>query len=605
MSGLFGIVEPAGAPVDPELLERMLRFQSFRGPDGRGLWAEGGVGLGHTLCRNTCAAPGERQPCTLDGRVWVTADARIDGQDDLVRRLRARGREVPAAVTDPELILHAYAAWGDGCLEHLLGDFAFAIWDGPRRRMLCAVDRLRLKPLYYARAGDALVFANTLGCVRLHPGVSARLRDTAVADFLVFGLKQDLSHTFFADIECLPPAHGLVWEAGRLRRFRYWSIPDYEELRFNSPQDCVEQFQELLGRAVRDRLRGERFGVLVSGGLDSPLVTMTAHRLLTAAGRADDLRAFTYVFDRLIPDRERYYAGLVGQALGLNITFEPLDDFDFFDPTGGSSWPWPEPISDPLGPCGQSQYRQVASVCPVVLTGLGGDVLLRADVRLHWLGLLRTRRLRRLAGDVRWYVRSQRRPPPVGFKAMLRRWRARRSRSQALPAWLNPDFARRTGVLDRWRENRRRPAGGGARDQARQVYHSPAWVSHVELSDANWTGVNLEVRHPLMDSRLAEFFLNLPAVPWCVEKELVRISLRPTVPREVTTRPKCALTADPAFVHYQSRRMGEKKLDLHPHLEYYLDRGMLVKALGNPSEEEFEVHLRALRLDSWFKEQGW
>src|SRR5690242_2435941 len=141
MSGIFGIVEPDGKPVDRELLGRMLDGQRFRGPDGDGLWIDGHVGLGHTLCRSTCAAPGERQPCSLDGRVWVTADARIDGQDDLVRRLRESGRDVAPGVTDPELILHAYAAWGDECVRHLIGDFAFALWDGPRRRLFAAVDQ--------------------------------------------------------------------------------------------------------------------------------------------------------------------------------------------------------------------------------------------------------------------------------------------------------------------------------------------------------------------------------------------------------------------------------------------------------------------------------
>ena len=138
MSGIVGIVNLDGAPVDRPLLEKMADFMALRGPDARGIWVGGHIGFGHTLLRTTGESENEKQPCSLDGRVWITADARVDGRDDLVLLLAAKGRDDLKNATDPELILHAYQAWGESCVEHLLGDFAFAIWDGHRRRLFCA-----------------------------------------------------------------------------------------------------------------------------------------------------------------------------------------------------------------------------------------------------------------------------------------------------------------------------------------------------------------------------------------------------------------------------------------------------------------------------------
>ncbi len=205
MSGFVGIVNLDGAPVDRVLLERMTRSLVFRGPDACEVWAEGAVGFGHTMLRTTHEAANERQPATLDGRLWITADARIDGRAGLIEKLQAKSgaaRGVSLSTPDAELILHAYDVWGDGCVEHLLGDFSFAIWDASRRRLFCARDQMGVKPFFYAHVGSCVVFSNTLECVRQHPLVSDRLNDLAIADFLLFDMHQDPE----IDVLCRHPA---------------------------------------------------------------------------------------------------------------------------------------------------------------------------------------------------------------------------------------------------------------------------------------------------------------------------------------------------------------------------------------------------------------
>src|SRR5712692_2905652 len=207
MSGIVGILNLDGAPVDRLLLRQLTDSMAYRGPDAQYTWAEGPVGFGHAMLRTTTESMREKQPCSLDGQVWITADVRVDSRADLIRKLEARVRESLEDATDAALILHAYHAWGEDCVRHLLGDFAFAIWDGPRRRLFCARDHFGIKPFYYASAGKCLLFSNTLDCLREHPAVSDRLNDLAIADFLLFDSNRDPGATTFADIERIPPAH--------------------------------------------------------------------------------------------------------------------------------------------------------------------------------------------------------------------------------------------------------------------------------------------------------------------------------------------------------------------------------------------------------------
>ena len=134
--------------------------------------------------------------------------------------LTAAGRRALLPASDAELILEAYRAWGDECVAHLLGDFAFATWDAARRRLFCARDHFGVRPFYYARAGEPLVFGSSLDELRRRPGVSGRLHEPAIADFLLFGYNQDPEATTFADIRSLAPGHSLVYEDGKVRTRR-------------------------------------------------------------------------------------------------------------------------------------------------------------------------------------------------------------------------------------------------------------------------------------------------------------------------------------------------------------------------------------------------
>ena len=206
MSGIVGIFERHGSPVDRSLLEALVDLLAYRGPDGREIWTAGPVGMGHALLRTVRESAGERQPLSLDGRLWITADARLDRRADLIAEIEGHGPRVPSGAPDSDLILRSYALWGEDCLGHLRGDFAFAIWDAQRRTLFCARDHFGVKPFYYADLGHVFLFSNTLDCLRAHPEVSDELNDACHRRFSSCGdsipiLRRLPSATFAA---CLP-----------------------------------------------------------------------------------------------------------------------------------------------------------------------------------------------------------------------------------------------------------------------------------------------------------------------------------------------------------------------------------------------------------------
>ena len=328
MSGFVGILNLDGAPVQREQVQRLTDALTFRGPDAQAIWVDGPIGLGHTLLRTTDEAQYERQPLTLDDQVWIVADGRVDARQELIAKLAAReGIALEAARTpDVELILRSYLSWGSACLDQLLGDFSFAIWDGRRRMLFCAHDQLGIKPFYYAQVGSCLIVSNTLNCVREHPLVSKRVNDQAMGDALLFGSNYDLSTTFFADIRRLPGGHFLTASGHAVRQQRYWALPIQEILRYKQPDAYVEHFKQLMGEAVADRLRMPDVSLLLSGGHDSTTIAAFAIDMAARRNQTLNLHPITGLFDRMANDQEEVFARAVATALNIHprlIHFEP------------------------------------------------------------------------------------------------------------------------------------------------------------------------------------------------------------------------------------------------------------------------------------------
>ncbi len=599
MSGIVGILHTDGAPIDGSLLHGLTRFMDFRGPDAQQVWIDGNAGFGHALLATTEESICENQPCTLDGRVWITADARIDAQSELIGKLHCPQLPPLQTLNDAELILAAYDQWGEACLDHLLGDFAFAIWDSRSRTLFCARDHLGGKPFYYAQIGDLLLFSNTLDCIRCHPEVSDELNDLAIADFLLFGINQDPAKTSFADIQRLPAAHKLVCSEGAPAVSRYWTMPVEEPLRYKRKRDYADRFLELFEGAVRDRFRTDRVAVLMSGGMDSTSVAAIARKV----GRPSaDLRAFTVTYDPLIPDEERRFAALAAETLQTPIEYLPAGEHPLYE---GCSTPgiWTcEPRDFTERTFQVKQYLAIQKHSRVALTGEGGDpALLPTDLE-H---LLKVYSWWRVAGDLLGYVWRHRRRPPLGLRNTWARWT--RKRNGHYPEWLNPEFERRLKLRARWEDlPKPSPSVHPLRPTAYSSFTSSAsvawWSCLLESYDAGYTGIPVEVRHPILDLRLLRFLLAIPPLPWCADKNLLRVAMRGILPEEVRVRPKARLAGDPALERLRHGSMAWiDRFEPVPALAHYVDRQAIPRVTGRHADHYWHLHLGPFELNLWLK----
>lgn len=601
MSGIVGIINLDGEPVDRELLKRMTDFIAYRGPDEQQIWVDGNVGFGHTMLRTTWESATECQPLTCDGKVWLTADARVDGRDDLIERLQAKVRQDLKSANDAELILHAYHFWGEDCVKYLIGDFAFAIWDARERKLYCARDQFGVKSLYYARVANCFVFSNTLNCLRRHPAVSATLNDLAIADFLLFGLNRDSATTTFQDIARLPGSHSLSVSAEQLKVRRYWSLPADVHLSYKHLGDYTERFRELLAESVKDRLRTDRVAVELSGGLDSTTVAATVKRLMPNANLDSALKGFCVSYERLIPDRERYYADLAAKALGIPIEHMTGDDFPLFEETDCRK-PRPEPFNiHPLSAISTGFLRRVAAHSRVVLTGWDGDTWMSETPRHYFRFMLKSGQLGRLASAVSWYVRSQRQPPPFGIRTSLIRLLRKHSPELPYPRWLEPSFEARLKLAARYKQaGSERRSAHPTRPSAFKTLGSSSWAYLFEEYDAGITGLPLEARHPITDVRVVEFLLRLPPIPWCVNKEIMRAAMWGVLPDEIIRRPKTPLAGDPA-VGMAGNRTVESIDRFEPCsvLNGYVKRTAVPPVRGEKESYQLWMNVRPFSLNRW------
>ena len=606
MSGFVAILNCDGSPCDVAVLRRLTDFLAFRGPDRREVWTDGPAGFGHALLRTAREAEHERQPFSLDQKVWIAADARVDGRKELVSGLAhesGNGTPVPLNASDAELVLRAYLAWGEGCLDHLLGDFAFVIWDSSSQRLFTARDHFGVKPLFYAKAGGVLLISNTLDCIRQHPAISDRLDDLAIADFLMFDLIQTPEATAFADIRRVPPAHTLTSKEGAISTRRYWKLCMREPLRYRRHSDYPERFSELLDTAVADRLRTGNAGVLMSGGLDSTTVAASAKRILAQNGSRNGLRAYTEVFDRLIPHEERHYATLAAEFLKMPIEFQVSDDARIFQSAESHA---PEPVHNAWPDRTVNQLTQASFHSREVLTGFGGDPALSSLLSTHLRELLRKRQLGRAVADTVRYLAAEGRFSRLYFGTRFRRWFPSKTQKSWCPEWINPDLDRRFGLQHRWEELTRDVLPVAAvRPIAQKAMAAPVWTNLFEEFDSGTTRIAVTVRHPFFDLRLVNFLLALPTVPWCCDKELLRAAARGGLPNAVRLRRKSPLPADPLPALLQRPESAwVDRFEPVAELEPYVVRRRLPEVFGEKDSWTAWINLRPLSLNFWLRSQS-
>jgi len=511
MSGIAGVYRLDGGVVEAAELAAMSAALAHRGTDAAGVWVDASIGLAHRLLATTRASLAVRHPAAdTSGAVRLVWDGRLDNRDEL---------EAGADESDEAVVLRGYARWGDELPARLLGDFALALWDAPRRRLLCARDRLGLKPFHYVWRQGVFRFASEAEpLLRALDGPEPD--DEMVLALLLREFRPgDEDRTLVRDVHRLPPGHALIVDGDGLRCFRYWALDPTRTLTLGSDAEYVERVRAVFREAVAARLRTDwPVGTLLSGGLDSSAIVCAAGRTWEERGEGSPpLQTFTLFADHPAGD-EREPARVVTEATGLKghavrrLDADPLDGLDAeVDAAGG-------PIVDPSHHTMAGCLDAIgAAGCRVVLSGEGGDQLL--DEPGYLADLLRGGRLLGFSREVRAFARAygaSAREVGLDAAAMLapaavRYWGKRLLRGVP-PRWMDAEMARRVRLRRRVRTPRHdAPWPSHVQWQTYLSITSPYYGLKLEAEERRAARAGLEMRYPLLDSRLVELVL---AIPW-------------------------------------------------------------------------------------------
>ena len=317
MSGIAGIVRFDGAPVTADDADRMVSRVAFRGPDSEGAWAEDHVAFAHRGYHVTPESLHEQQPLVA-GPFALVADARVDGREELAEQLAPHLRELgglgpSGSPTDAALLLAAYARWGEDCPEHVIGSYAFAVWDRRRQQVFCAVDAFGTRPFYYHhRPGALFAFGSASRTVAEYApeGID---RAFLIDQLLVY--LGDPARSPVRDTWGLLGGHSLTVNRDGLRMRKYFDAqPDPGVGAGWSDEDYVEGYRERFERAVRDRTRSAfPVAAQLSGGLDSSSIAAVARDVLAREGRGP-LHTISSLYGHLVTDEREYIQAVVDQG---------------------------------------------------------------------------------------------------------------------------------------------------------------------------------------------------------------------------------------------------------------------------------------------------
>lgn len=526
MCGIAGQFALNGEDADPALVGAMAERLAHRGPDGEGTFFSGPIGLAHRRLAIIDLSDEGRQPMgSEDGTLQIVFNGEIYNYPEIREELSAAGHRF-ASATDTEVILHAYEEWGRDCLARFNGMWAFALWDGRRRELFCARDRLGVKPFYYTLIDGSFLFASEIKALRAHPDVGRQPNDRMLSTFLAWGVADHTGETMYDGVFQLPPAHTVVVSAeGVGEPKRYWDFAVSGAPGGADDEAAAQSVRALLTDAVRLRLRSDvPVGTCLSGGIDSSTVTALINGLLLAESPesvGERQKTFSVSFDDPLFDESRYIDTVVAATDVASRRTTPGTD-GLWEDIERLLYMQDEPFASLSIYAQYCVMRLASGEVKVVLDGQGADEQLGGYIAYqapYIRGLLRR-------GDVLAALREG-----VGS--------ARRHRS----------FFSWAAAQSRVRSERRGLLRGDAPEVLRyagsleEVLKREITASNLPLllhwEDRNSMAFSVEARVPFLDYRLVEHLAALPLdqkIRGGVTKYVLRQAIRGLVPDAVRCR---------------------------------------------------------------------
>jgi asparagine synthase (glutamine-hydrolysing) len=540
VSGIVGIYNRDQQMASSKRVEAMLDTIRYRGPEGLRVQTLDAAAFGHAMLHTTRESLHETLPAiSSSGSLMLTADARIDNRDELLDLLAKRA-ENRIGVTDSHLILLAYETWGEKCVDHLVGDFAFAIYDSERQGVFCARDHFGVKPFYYALTDQEFAFATDQKALLELDWVDDSSNRDTIESYLI-GFVDSCEETFYNGITRLPPAHTMFVGSVTLQRTCYWRLDPHFELKLESTEQYVARFRALFDEAVKCRLRSAPpVGALLSGGLDSSSIVCVAAPHLHERG--EQLHTFSAIYPHAAECDERPYIDSVTSTVPVTTHALDTGSRSLYGEVRRVAEGRDEPIVG-IGHYSSSWMYELAheTGVRVVLDGHDGDSTVS-----HGWGYLRelayakrwSRLYRESAGlalaynyrklDIFWnyFQYTQIKPLVARHKPLqlatrvwsgvkrrlpgkktapkqrLSKWKHLKANSSASDSPVRMRYRKMTAWYDDYRTER-----GDHYIALTQPMH--AWA--LESLDKTAATHQVEARYPFWDKRLVEFCLSVPA----------------------------------------------------------------------------------------------
>lgn len=577
MSAIFGIYNIDGKPVSSRLLDEMSAILSHRGMDAARVWSDEYVGLGHRMLWTTPESLQEVLPkCASNGDLTITADARIDNRDELLKEFSGFSSSSKKEISDSEIILLAYEKWGEQCTEKLLGDFAFAIWDKRRDSVFCARDHFGVKPFYYYHSENLFVFASEIKALLLVPGVPNALNELKVGDYLTLFF-DDVPSTFYKDILRLPASQQMTVNGGEKKLKTYWSPDPTRELNLATDEEYAEKFRELFTEAVRCRMRSAySVGSMLSGGLDSSSIACTARKLMVESGGEntadDELHTFSAIFEDVPKSDESSYIDSVLNKGNFAPHFLIADQFSPLSDLEKINWHQDEALSGSNLYISYFIYQMAQSNgVRVILDGFDGDTTVSHGVR-YLLELARAKKWRPFVREARGYSKNFGESFPAltwafywayGLKPKLSGRRALKPLQrvgekiyayastkskfatpshQEMAIYLNSNFVEQVNLIQHQdnliKSQFRSPKTEREDHYIKLLSSTISWTLEVQSKTA--APFDVEVRYPFWDKRLVEFCLSIPPQQKMyngLTRMIMRRAMNGILPEKIQWRP--------------------------------------------------------------------
>jgi asparagine synthase (glutamine-hydrolysing) len=611
VSGFAGIIrlDPTLETVEADraAIARMAEAIAFRGPDARQQWQRDGASFAFSLLTTGPAPQSASQPVTLDGETWLLGDVRVDGREELIRKLEQHGTRISGQATSEELVLHACAQFGADSLPELHGDFSFILWKPRERRLIAFRDLSGCRPFFYTCSNGMLAFSNAMQALLGEREAGRREYDPQfICNYLLGSAFFDPDRTVYSDVRRLPLGSLLEFSAQNLSVSRVARLPIEESLNLDD-EEVIGEFRRLFRDAVRDRLPAADTTIFLSGGLDSTTIAASAAELRKngVAEAPVKLRTLTVDLKALIHDEEGFYAERCAKALGIPFELLEISNILPFDGLTESCTFLPEPARGLYWMRPPVYFSHAAKTSRVALAGDGGDEILRVHAAAYLRYLSSHFGAVKPISVVLSYMLASGKLPELGMgirSGILRLLRRPSAKPPEFPEWFTAEVERQFDLRDRFKRATVWPTSRHPFNPGYAWFDDATRMAVWEEFDSTWTGSLLECRFPFMDRRLLGFLLRLPPVPWFMEKEIVRRAQKGILPEEIRRRRKAAVLQDPMLVQRAAGKWSFTPPAICPApLDALIRWPKVLDCLHYSPDASLRVHLGPVVVATWLK----